>query len=283
MRPLAQRPGPGDRPTISAFETPNSLDRVLVLKRDHPEAVAWGGGTDLMLAVNARRLRPELGVGLRRVAELRTSERHRIGSGVTLSDLVTSPHRALAQAARTVGSPQIRHAATLGGNLGTASPAGDTLPVLAAYGAQVVVRSHAGRRTLRWDEFLLGPRLTALRSDEVIESVLVPEDVPRRQAFGKVGARNAMAISRVSVCVTRSEDGTTRVALGAVGPVPLRADAAEALASTERRPTAATLAEFARLVSLAVRPITDHRATEEYRRHAAGVLAKRQLMRCCED
>lgn len=262
------------------FATPQSLDAALQLLAAHAGVTLWGGGTDLMISVNFGRLRPAHGLAVRRLDELRQCADGRIGAAVTFGELERSGYRALAEASRTVGSPQIRAAATLGGNLGTASPAGDSLPVLAAYGAEVVLRSAAGSRTLRLDEFLRGPRSTARRDDELIEAVVVPDDLPERQAFAKLGIRNAMAISIVSVCVTRDDSGTTRIALGAVGPTPVRPRRAEELASGTQRFSRADLDEFARLVASEVRPITDHRGTAEYRRHAAGVLATRQLLRC---
>jgi CO/xanthine dehydrogenase FAD-binding subunit len=233
-----------------------------------------------MVEVNAGRARPERVLALRRVTELRDfSERH-IGAGVTWRRLEAGPHAALAQAARTIGSPQIRNAGTLGGNLGTASPAGDGLPFLAAADAEVeLVSRREGSRSLRWDQFLTGVKATERRPGEIITGVSFPDRVPEQQAFGKVGVRSAMVISIVACCVLRAGDGTVRVGLGSVAPTTMRARNAEAMISAERRPSAAALDHFARLVSDEVRPITDHRATEAYRRHAAGVLARRLLER----
>jgi CO/xanthine dehydrogenase FAD-binding subunit len=110
--------------------------------------------------------------------------------------------------------------------------------------------------------------------------VQLPDDLPERQAFGKIGVRNAMVIAIVCAVVTRRPDGRTTVGLGSVGPTPIRAPGAETMISSISRPTEADLDEFQRLVSEEARPITDHRSTEEYRRHAAGVLARRLLERC---
>jgi CO/xanthine dehydrogenase FAD-binding subunit len=192
---------------------------------------------------------------------------------------------ALAQAARTVGSPQIRNAGTLGGNVGTASPAGDTLPVLAALDATIVVRSARATREIAFPDFFLGPKRTSLGADELIAAVRVPVlDGP--QEFLKVGTRNAMVIAVASAAVLIDRAGrTVRVGLGSVGPTPLRAPDAEAwiagridwdrLALTD--PDA--LAEFGRLAAAAARPIDDHRSTADYRRHCVGVLARRALER----
>ncbi len=259
---------------------PTTLAGVLDALDADPSATLLAGGTDLMVEVTYGGRRPGSVVTLRRVDELAAWEEGFIGAGVTWTRLEHGPLRGLAQAARTVGSPQIRNAGTIGGNLGTASPAGDGLPFLAAVDASVVLASKAGRRRLRWDEFLTGPKQNALLPGEVIVGVEVPDGLPDRQEFAKVGPRNAMVISIASACLVRDGDGATRIALGSVGPTPVRARRAEEMISAEARPGTSAIAEFARLVSEEVSPITDHRSTAGYRRHAAGVLARRLLERC---
>jgi CO/xanthine dehydrogenase FAD-binding subunit len=259
---------------------PRSLDEALDALEAHPGATPLAGGTDLMVQVNYQGRRPEVVVALRRVPELQAMDARFIGAGVTWSRLTAASWPGLAQAARTVGSPQIRTMGTLGGNLGTASPAGDGLPFLAAVEAQVEVASRAGgTRRLAWDEFLVGPKRNSLRPSELILGVRLPAGLPEQQHFAKVGARNAMVIAIASACLVRSTDGGIRIALGSVGPTPLRAPRAEAMISAERRPSPAAAAEFGRLVAEEVRPIDDHRSTAAYRRHAAGVVARRLLER----
>jgi CO/xanthine dehydrogenase FAD-binding subunit len=260
---------------------PAGLDEALAALEVHPDATVLAGGTDLMVRVTYDRLRPTTVVSLRRVEELRVVEDRFLGAGVTWSRLERCRFPGLAQAARTVGSPQIRAAGTLGGNLGTASPAGDGLPFLAALDATVEVASKAGgTRSVAWDRFLTGPKQTSLKPGELILGVRLPEDVPERQGFSKVGIRNAMVISIASACLVRDDAGATRIALGSVGPTPVRARRAEAMISAEKRITDAALREFGRLVAEEVAPITDHRSTAEYRRHASGVIARRLLERC---
>lgn len=260
---------------------PTNLAAALDALAAHPHATLLAGGTDLMVAANYQGLRPEVVVALRRVPELRRLDTGYVGAGVTWARLEQAPWKALAQAARTVGSPQIRHAGTLGGNLGTASPAGDGLPFLAAIDAVVEVASRAGgTRRIPWQDFFVGPKRHSLRPGELILGAAFPRPPAARQGFAKVGSRNAMVIAVASACLMREEDGATRIALGSVGPTPLRAPRAEAMISAERRPSPAAIAEFGRLVAEEVRPITDHRSTEAYRRHAAGVLARRLLERC---
>lgn len=233
-----------------------------------------------MVEANFGHIRPDHVVGLRRLAALRAWEGDRIGSGVTWRRIERDGPRGLAQAARTVGSPQIRNAGTIGGNLGTASPAGDGHPFLAAVDASIEVSSSIGTRTISWRDFFTGVKKTALTEDELITAVVLPDDLPEHQEFGKIGVRNAMVIATVCAVVTRRDDGTTKVGLGSVAPTPMRATMAEEMISSIDRPRESDLAEFSRLVSEEVTPITDHRSTEEYRRHAAGVLCRRLLERC---
>lgn len=260
-----------------------------------PSAQLVAGGTDFMVEVNLHGRRPDSVISLRRVEELREWS-HRpnrslvtIGAGLpyaemekgVLADLLP----ALAQAARTVGSPQIRAAGTIGGNLGTCSPAGDILPVLAALDATIHVIGADGTRDLMWSAFMLGVKRNALQPGELVHSVSFPV-VDGWQGYAKVGTRNAMVISTVSACLVRDADeGLVTIALGAVGPTIIRCLEAEHwLASTIdlRRGgglSDETAVEFGRRAAREARPIDDHRSTAEYRRHAAGVLATRLLER----
>ncbi|MGI9586383.1 MAG: FAD binding domain-containing protein [Acidimicrobiia bacterium] len=262
------------------FTAARDLGGVLDVKADHPDTQLLAGGTDLMVGVNLEHHRPSRVVSVRRVKDLATVTADRVGAGVTWARLETSEHRALAQLARTIGSPQIRAAGTIGGNVATASPAGDGLPWIAAANAHIVVRSkRRGERVVPWNEFFVGVKETTLKDDEIITHVTIPADIPPVQEFAKVGVRNAMVISTVSCVVMRDDDGF-RVALGSVAPTPIRATAAEGMLNAESNITDATLEQFAAMVSEEVRPISDHRSTEAYRRHAAGVVARRLVERC---
>lgn len=272
---------------------PDTVDAAVSHLADDPRATVLAGGTDLMVEVNEGHRRPDATVVVvNRIAELRSWRRDAaaatvtIGAAVTYHDIGTGSIGAmvpaLAQAARTVGSPQIRNAGTLGGNLATCSPAGDGLPVLAALGATVELASLAGRRTIPVGEFMVGVKRTALQPGEMIVSITLPV-VDGWQGYAKVGVRNAMVIAVASACVVL--DAAHRgvaVALGSVGPTILRCPAAEAfVADTIDWSTlqVADLDRFAELVSSESRPITDHRSSAEYRRHAVGVLAKRLVRR----
>jgi CO/xanthine dehydrogenase FAD-binding subunit len=191
---------------------------------------------------------------------------------------------ALAEASRTVGSPQIRETGTIGGNLGTCSPAGDGLPVLAALEATIVVESVAGRRSLPVAEFMVGVKQTALRPGELVTEIHVPV-LDGWQGYAKVGVRNAMVIAIASAClVVDRPSRSVRLALGSVGPTILRCDEAEAFAAANVDWATGALDDpavgrFAELAAAAARPIDDHRSTAAYRRHAIGILARRLIRR----
>lgn len=276
-----------------AVLSPSSLSAALGALAEHPDATVLAGGTDLMVEINGGHRRPaEVIVTLDRVAELRRwsiDDSHvTIGAGVTYFELThgeLAPELpALAEASRTVGSPQIRRTGTIGGNLGTCSPAGDTLPVLAALGATVHLASAAGERSLPVAEFMVGVKRNALLPGELITAI----EIPRRngwQGYAKVGVRNAMVISVASACL--SVDLPTQhvaLALGSVGPTVIRCAQAESFASSgldwsDPPVTPEFAQEFGRLAAAASRPIDDHRSTAAYRRHAVGVLAGRLLQR----
>jgi CO/xanthine dehydrogenase FAD-binding subunit len=276
--------------------SPDTLAEALESRAAHPEAVPIAGGTDLMVAVNFGRLRPESLLDLSGVAELATWERRngslRIGAGATFAQIAAELGELppLVQAARTVGSPQIRNRATIGGNLATASPAGDALPVLATYGGDVLLASMRGERRLRWDEFLLGPKRTALAEDELIVGVEWPL-VDGPGSFAKVGTRNAMVIAIASVSLQLdAEARSVRLALGSVAPTVVRAPEAEAFASDafewddrERPLPEAVAREFGALAAAAAQPIDDVRGSAAYRRRAVDVLARRALAWAADD
>jgi CO/xanthine dehydrogenase FAD-binding subunit len=254
--------------------SPRTLAEALGLKAERPKSVPIQGGTDVMVDLNFDRARPETLLNLNEVEELRGWSREGgrtwLGAGLTYAEAMEAPLAealpALAEASRTVGGPQIRNRGTIGGNLGTASPAGDALPPLLVAGAEVKIVSLRGERWVPLEEFVVGPKRNALAEDELIAGVRV-DPVESRETFMKVGPRNAMVIAVVSLALR--VDGDLRAAFGSAGPVPtlVRAPLDEA-------------DDFAERVAEAASPIDDVRGTARYRRHALRVLTKRALERC---
>jgi CO/xanthine dehydrogenase FAD-binding subunit len=279
---------------MAGFLQPTSWAEALEMRAADPKALVVAGGTDVLVDINFGRLRPESVLDLSRVPELagidRSAEFLRIGAGVTYHRLLAGLRGdlpGLAAAARTVGSPQIRNRGTIGGNLGTASPAGDCHPPLLASGAEVEVTSLAGSRAIPISDFFLAPKHHALGPDELIAAVRVPR-AAGPQVFAKAGTRNAMVIATCSLAVALDPRArTVGTGIGSAGPVPLRAVDAErfltdALAARGLWDHPAALAPeliagFADRAAAAARPIDDLRGSAAYRRHALRVLASRAL------
>ena len=252
--------------------TPRSLVEALRLRAEVPGVVPIEGGTDLMVDLNFDRRRPEAMLNLNEVPELKGWSRDngtlRLGAGLTYAEIehskLASLLPALAEAARTVGSPQIRNRGTIGGNLGTASPAGDALPPLLVERAEVELASVRGLRRMPVQDFLIGVKRNALAEDELIVAVHVePSGAP--QTFMKIGPRNAMAIAVCSLALS-VDGGEVRAAFGSAAPVATLVTGA--------------VDGFAERVASAASPIDDVRGTAAYRRHALRVLTTRALERC---
>jgi CO/xanthine dehydrogenase FAD-binding subunit len=276
------------------FLQPRSLEEALAAKAQRPEAVPIAGGTDVMVELNFDRHRPEAVLDLTRVPELaewdRDAGRLRVGAGVTYTRAIAELGDALpglAIASRTVGSPQIRNRGTIGGNLGSASPAGDCHPPLLATGAEVEVASTAGRRRVPVAKFFTGPKKSALQPDELILAVWVPAATGPQQ-FAKIGTRNAMVIAVCSFAlVLDPEHRRVGTGIGSAGPTPLAATEAERFLQgvldaedlwSSRAPIDdGAAARFGELAAASASPVDDVRGTAAYRVHALGVLARRTL------
>ncbi len=270
---------------------PTTLDQAVEVLAATPDAHLLAGGTDFMVEVNFGHRRPREVIALRRIDELRDHAHDGgevvLGANVTYTQMETELADALpglAAAARTVGSPPIRNAGTIGGNVGTASPAGDTLPFLAAVDAEVVLASIDGTRRVPLGDFITGPKKTAISPSELITEVRFPA-MRGPQQFLKVGTRNAMVIS-ISCCalIVDIDRRRVRCAFGSVAPRPLRATEAEdfiteALDWHALHAEADAIRRFGDLAAAAADPITDHRGTAEYRRHTVKVMAERALSR----
>ncbi len=283
------------------FIQPASWEDALAAKAADADAVPIAGGTDVMVEMNFDWSRPEALLDLSRVPELdqwgQENGQVRVGAGVSYSRIIAemgnrSP--ALSMASRTVGSPQIRNRATVGGNLGSASPAGDALPPLLAADAVIEVASAAlGTREIPVDEFFLGPKRTVLKPDELIAACRV-RSATGPQQFAKVGSRNAMVIATCSFALCLEPD-VQRVGtgIGSAAPTPRRARDAERFLAGEltdqnlwssRQPLSeVTVRRFGELVAGAAEPIDDVRGSAGYRRRALSVMAQRTLRWAWDD
>jgi CO/xanthine dehydrogenase FAD-binding subunit len=276
------------------FLRPVSWSDALAAKSAEPEAAPLAGGTDLMVDINFDRRRPVALLDLNPVPELADwsvdGDELVLGATLPYTRLITelgSRLPGLAMASRTIGSSQIRNRASVGGNLGSASPAGDTHPVLLALRARIEVVSTRGSRLIPVDDFYLAPKRSALAPDELIRSIRIPTGAGPCQ-FAKVGTRNAMVIAVCSFAIAlHPTDGSVRTGIGSAAPTPLRARAAETFLAGEldaaglwksRAELPKSLAHrFGELVAEAAAPIDDVRGTALYRRRALAVLGRRTV------
>jgi CO/xanthine dehydrogenase FAD-binding subunit len=269
------------------------VDDALENLSSRTDATILAGGTDLLVEINFGRQRPGHIVAIDRIDELKDHSRNghvRMGALVTYTRILETDagSPALQEAARPIGSPQIRNVATIGGNLGTCSPAGDTLPVLAALGATVVLRSKKGERRVPFADFMTGPKKSVRRPDELIVAAEW-DDAGPAQTFMKVGTRNAMVIAVVGLAlVVDRARRRVGVGLGSCGPTIIRATEAERFAAglleeigwdRPSRPSEAAAQEFGRLAAGAAKPIDDVRGTAAYRKHVLAVMGARALAR----
>ncbi len=275
---------------------PKTLNDALeALAQNNAAIRPLGGGTDMLVDLRARRVQPDTLVALQGVNELRGVTRANghlhVGASTTIAEILKNqlfaPFNALRQAASVFANPMIRNSATIAGNIGSASPAGDMLPPLLALNAQIELVSRNETRVMPLSEFFLGPRKTAKRADELISSIQLlitsnqaPVSNPQSSAFYKLGLRQADAISLVSVAVWLERDGEkirdVRIALGAVAPRPMRATRAEEILRGQIF-SETNLKESARIASTECSPISDLRASADYRRRMIAVYVRRMI------
>ncbi|MEN8652664.1 FAD binding domain-containing protein [Streptomyces sp. 21So2-11] len=276
------------------FLRPASWEEALAAKAAHPSAAPIAGGTDIMVEINFDHRRPEYLLDLNRIGLLREwevgEESVRLGASVPYAQIMEHLRPelpGLALASHTVASPQIRNRGGVGGNLGTASPAGDAHPALLAAGAEVEVESVRGSRRIPIDDFYTGVKRNAMEPDELIKWVHITKaDGP--QQYSKVGTRNAMVIA---VCAfglaLHPETRTVKTGIGSAAPTPVRARAAEDFLNAALEEggfwesgkiiTPSIAKQFSELASASCNPIDDVRGTAKYRRHAVGIMARRTL------
>jgi carbon-monoxide dehydrogenase medium subunit len=289
----------GEHSVMIRFEyhEPHSLDETIaLLQRYGDDARLLAGGTDLIIAMERRLVRPGHVISLLEVPGL---DRFGPDDGMTIGALVThrrleraswlrGPAIALAEAAHAIGGHQVRNIATVGGNICNASPAADTVPPLLCLDAEVRLVGPDGERLVPLDRFFTGPGQTVRTTAEVLTEIRVPPVPPRTAtSFFKVGRRKAMELSIVCVAarISLAEDGQTcanvRIALGAVAPTPIRARRAEAILHGEKL-TPGAIREAAQMAITEARPIDDVRASAEYRRMLIGTLVERAIARCLD-
>jgi CO/xanthine dehydrogenase FAD-binding subunit len=282
------------------FLQPTTWTEALAMKAAHSDALPIAGGTDVMVEINFDRHRPPAFLDLTRIAELAewgpVDGMLRVGAGVTYTRIIDELGDrlpGLAMASRTVGSPQIRNRGTVGGNLGSASPAGDAHPALLASRAVVELASVAGTRRLPAHEFFVGPKRHAMRKDELIAAFLI-EPAQGPQQFSKVGTRNAMVIAVCSFAIAiEPERRRVGTGIGSAAPTPVMAPEAEKFiegvleeSSLWQKPAPvaeSALVRFGELVAASAKPIDDVRGTAAYRRHALAVMARRSFVWAWND
>jgi CO/xanthine dehydrogenase FAD-binding subunit len=271
---------------VAGYVRPRDLAEALEVRAAHPDWMVLAGGTDLMVNAN-HRPEPAGIIDLWRLGELGGIEARAdaiaIGAGATWSEVERHPAicerlAPLALAAREIGALQIQARATLGGNVGTSSPVGDSLPVLLALDATLEVASVRGRRRVPYREWCTGYRTTQLAADELIVSATLPLPGPStRMTWRKVGTRRAQSISKVMGAAAIELDGDTvvsaRVALGAIAERPIRITAVEDAVRGRPLREAGEAARAA--LRGAIRPIDDVRSSAAYRREVAENLVAR--------
>jgi carbon-monoxide dehydrogenase medium subunit len=278
-------------PAVELHEAGSLSEAATLLARYAPGARLLAGGTDVLVDLKTARVEGGHLISIQGIDELRgvsqTEAGLDIGALTTLAELNRSPivaesYPVIRDATSRMAAPQIRNAATVGGNLAGAVPCADLPPVLLVSGASVVLWSPSGRRTVGMSELCIGPRETILRADEVLEKVLVPEPPP---GFGAAYERfalrdgNAIAVAAVAAGLLMDDNGTVleaRLALGAVAPTPRLVEPA-ATALTGRAPDDDAISAAAEAAMAAAEPISDVRGSAEYRRRLVGILTGRAI------
>jgi carbon-monoxide dehydrogenase medium subunit len=274
------------------FHEPKTVNEACQILAEYgTKAKILAGGTDLMVNMKKKILSPQQLVSISRIPELKdmeaSADQIRIGACFTVADLCESDAiqkrlSALAEGAKNLGTPLIRNLATIGGNLGSARPAADLPPPLMAYGAQVVLSSLSGERTVSLDQFFLGPGFTAMKPDEILSEIQVPP-LPLLSGAGyiNIGVRKGQDCNLVNVAsfIALDADGiiqNARIVMGCVGPIPLRAHSAEKILIGQKAENA-LFSRAGAAASSDSTPIDDFRGTAAYKKEMVGVLTRRTL------
>lgn len=274
------------------FEPASLPEAVALLARYQGRAQPLAGGTDLLVELKEQLRRADCVINIKKIpgiGELSFDAREglRIGALVTAREIEISAiaqklYPSLVQATRELGSIQVRNRATIVGNVCRASPSADTLPPLIADGAVVSIHGGNGTRRLLLEEFFTGPGRTVLKPDELVTEIVVPAPLPRTgKVYIKHGRRKAMELATVGVAVSLTENSDVKIVLGAVAPTPIRAKKAEALLRG-RKIDAASIERAAQAAVEESRPISNVRASAEYRLDMVAVLTRRALQRALD-
>ncbi|MBP2650894.1 MAG: aerobic-type carbon monoxide dehydrogenase, middle subunit CoxM/CutM-like protein [Firmicutes bacterium] len=275
------------------YKKPKQLQEAFSIMKENPAYSIIAGGTDLMVKMKDNRITAKVIIDVSELNDLREIKEKQgtiyLGAAVThteicKSELLRGFAPALVHASGLVGSPQIRNRGTVGGNIGNASPAADTIPALMAYGAEIVLASAEGVRSLALEDFFVGPGRTVISPGEVILSIEFNKlQATQAVSFEKLGKRKALAISVVNAAAFLEIDKTkavvtkARLALGSVAAKPIRVSAAEeALIGYSLSDD--KIKEVAKIVSDSITPIDDVRSEALYRKRIAGVLTQRTLI-----
>ncbi len=275
-------------PIVHEFDyvRPGSLREAVTLLARRRNSVILSGGTDLVDLLKENILRPDVVVDIKGLEALGRISFEKntlnINAGVTFTDLIESglvrkKFPVIAELAGTVASVGIRNRATVVGNICSAVPCMDSGPLLSAYGANIRTISTKGKRTLPAEKFFRGNRKTALTKGEIVTTILLPyPEVPHAGCWIKLGRYTGEDLAQVSLLVLALGDGSFRIAFGAVAPVPVRARKIETLLNGETI-TPALMEKAKKLIEQEIRPISDVRASKEYRMHMAKVMFERAL------
>ena len=274
----------------------SELDEALRLLSRKEDVRVLAGGTDLVVDMKIGRYRPKTVIDISGIKDLRyivdEGDKIRIGALTRMQDIVESPVireklPVLAEAVSMLGSWQIRNMATVGGNLCNASPAADSAPPLLVHEARIKLTSIEGTREIPITEFFVGPRKTVMYKTELLQEIIVPYDADFAKSYSyvKVGRRNSFTLSVVAIAtVLKIRDGVfedVRIALNAVAPTPVRARSVESFLKG-REVGSEVIEKASELVLKDILPISDVRASAEYRKHISKVLVKDTLLKALE-
>jgi len=273
---------------VFSYYHPTDLPALFDLMQQYPAACKLlAGGTDLLVRLKSGKMTPKAVIDIKSIPEIQGSikqvgDTYVIGALTLMADLEYDPiiqanYPALAEAVHNVGSVQIRNRATIAGNLCNASPAADSAPALLIYDATVVCLSPRGERELTLREFITGPGRTALAADEIVKQIILPiPPADQAAAFARLTRRKGVDLATINLCCQVNNSGLTRFVLGAVGPVPVVVEEKDGLLTSPDVSEAAKKACVETLMQKAT-PITDVRASKEYRQAMLAVLGYRVL------